>query len=84
MVRQVGVQPHPTAVAAAIKSGDAVVIFGRNIAVDAQIALAAKFDRRCAHVDRDALAPAAAQTPQFAGGERRRRDGRLRGGADRE
>ena len=84
MVRQVGVQPHPTAVAAAIKSGDAVVIFGRNLAVDAQIAFAAEFDGGCAHVDGDALAPAAAQPPQFAGRESSRGDARLRGGADRE
>ena len=84
MMRQVGVQPHPTAVAAAIKSGEIVVIFGRHLAVDTQIALAAKFDGRGPHVDGNPLPPAGAQPPKFAGCQSRRGDGRLRGGADRE
>ena len=53
MMRQIGVQPRPAAVAAAIKSRDVVVIFVGHFAVDAQVALAAEFDRRMAHIDGD-------------------------------
>ncbi len=84
MMRQIGVQPHPAAVAAAIKTGNAVVMVLGHLAVDAQIALAAKFDRALAHLDADVLPAAGAQPPQFGGSERRRADRRLRGRADRK
>ena len=58
MMRQIGVQPREAPVAAAIKPRDVVVIFVRPLAVDAQVTLAAEFDRRVAHVDADTL-PAA-------------------------
>src|SRR5262245_4789383 len=56
MVGQIGMEPHPTAVAAAIESRDRVVIFGRRLSIEAQVAFAAEFDRGAAHVDADALA----------------------------
>ena len=84
MMRQIGVQPRPAAVAAAIKPGEVVVIFVRPFAVDAQITLAAEFDRRMAHIDADVLAAAGPQPPQLRRGERRRADGRLRRRAHRK
>ncbi len=84
MMRQIGMQPRPAAVAAAIKPGDVVVMIVRNFAVDAQITLAAEFDRRVSHVDADALAAAGAQPPQFRGSQRRRPDRRLRRRSDRK
>ena len=84
VVRQISVQPHPAPVAAAIKPGDAVVIFGRHLAVDAQVALAAEFDRRRAHVDGDALAAARAQPPQLVRRQCRSGEGCLCGSSDRK
>src|SRR5437764_10588632 len=83
-MRKIRVQPHPTAVAAAIRAGDLVPEVGRRSAGDAQIALAAALDRGVAHVDRGLLALSGAQPPQLGRDKRRRRDARLRGGSDRE
>ena len=84
MIRQVGMQPRPAAVAAAIKPGDVVVMIRGLFAVDAQIAFAAEFDRRAAHIDADLLAAPGAQSPQLGGGKRGGGDRRLRRGADGE
>src|SRR5262249_60843700 len=53
---QIGMEPPPAAIAAAIESRDRVVIFGRRLSIEAQVAFAAEFDRGAAHVDADALA----------------------------
>src|SRR5580692_9927124 len=84
MMRQVGVQPHPAAVAAAIKPGDVVVIFLVRLTVDLQITLAAEFDGRVAHVDADVLPLAGAQPPKFRGGQGGGRNRRLRCGSGGE
>ena len=84
MMRQAGMEPHPTAVAAAIEAAQPVGIVSRIFPLDAQIPLAAKFDRGVAHVDADALPPSRAQPPKPCSGERRSRNRRLRRGADRE
>ena len=84
VMRKVGVQPHPAAVAAAVKPGDPVPDLLRRFAAAAHIALAAELDRGIAHRDAGALALSGTEPPQFGGRERRRRDARLRGGADRE
>src|SRR5262249_49274185 len=75
MMGQIGMKPHPTAVAAAIKSRDRVMIFGRRLSIEAQVAFAAEFDRGAANVDADTLAAPRAQPPEIACGERRGRDG---------
>src|SRR5262249_10242202 len=80
MMRQIGVKPRPTAVAATIKSRDRVVILGRGLSIDAQVPFAAEFDRGAAHVDADALETARAQPPQLARSESGGGNGRLRGG----
>ena len=79
-MRQIGVKPRPTAVAATIKSRDRVVILGRGLSIDAQVPFAAEFDRGAAHVDADALETARAQPPQLARSESGGGNGRLRGG----
>ena len=84
MMGQIGMEPHPTAVAAAIESRDRVMILGRRPAIEAQVAFAAEFDRGAAHVDADFLAAARAQPPEVACGQRGSRNGRLRRGIDRE
>ena len=84
MMRQIGVQPCPAAVAAAVKPGEVVVIFVIRFAVDAQITLAAKFDRRRAHIDADALPAAATQPPDLGRRERRSPDRRLGRRPDRK
>ena len=84
MMRKIRVQPHPTPVAAAIKSGDLVPDLPRRFALDAHVALAAKFDRRVAHVDADLLLPPGTQLPQLGRGKCGCRDARLRGNADGE
>jgi hypothetical protein len=60
MMRQISMQPRPTAITAAVKSGNRVVMIFRRLAIDAQIALAAKLDGGTAHVDADALPAAGA------------------------
>jgi len=67
-------QPHPAAVAAAVKPGDVVVIFLVRLAVDLQITLAAKFDGRMTHVDGDVLPLAGAQSPKLSRRQRRSRN----------
>ncbi len=84
MMRQIGVQPRPAAVAAAIEPGNGVVMIDRRFAVDAQISLAAKFGSRMPHIDADGLAAPGARPPQLRRRERRSADRRLRRGADRE
>ena len=84
MMRQIGVQPREAAVAAAIKPGKVVVIFVGPFAVDAQITLAAEFDRRMAHIDADILAASGSQPPQLPRSQRRGADGRLRRRPNRE
>ena len=84
MMRKVGVQPDPAPVAAAIEPCDLVPDLAALAFGEAEIMLAAKFDRGVAHLDADLLLPPGAQPPQFRGRERGRRDARLRGGADGE
>ena len=84
MVRQIGVQSHPASIAAAIEADGLVAMLVRRLAIDAQIALAAELDPGVPHVDADALPAPGAQTPQLVRGKRRRGDGCLRRGADRE
>src|SRR5206468_1152214 len=66
VMRQIGVQAQPTAVAAAIEPHDRVVILGRRLSIDPQVPFAAEFDGGAAHVDADTLGAAGAQMPQFA------------------
>ena len=84
MMRQVGVQPCPASVAAAIKAGEIVVIFLVGFAVELQIAFAAKLDGCVTHVDADMLPASGALPPQFVGCQCRSCNGRLRPGADCE
>src|SRR4029079_4244317 len=44
VMRQFGVQPDPAAVAGAIDADGLVAMLVRRLAIDAQVALAAKFD----------------------------------------
>ena len=78
MMRQHAVQPHPTPVTAAIETADVVPQFFRRLTVDRHVMLTTKLDRGAPHVDTHALAAAGAQAPDFSGGQRRSRDGRLR------
>ena len=84
VVREVGVQPHHPAVAAAIGAGDGVPWIRRLGAVQPQVVLAVELQRRVPHGDpRRLLRPAA---PPM-NGRRRCRDRRHRGlrrGADAE
>src|SRR5205807_1436805 len=84
MMRQIGMQPDPTAVAAAIKARDRIMILRRRLAIDVQVALAAKLDRGVAHVDADVLASTRAQPPQLGGGESGGSNGCPRRRTDRE
>ena len=81
VMRQIGVQAQPTAVAAAIEPRDRVVILGRRLSIDTQVPFAAEFDGGAAHVDADTLGAASAQAPQFARCQRGGGDSRLCGGA---
>ena len=84
MMRQIGVQPHPAAVAAAKQPGDGVVIFLIRLAVDAQIALTAKLDCGISHVHTDVLVLTGAHPPHFRGSQCRSRNRGLGCSADRE
>ena len=84
MMRQIRMQPGPAAVAAAVQPGYLIVMIIRVLAVNAQITLAAEFDRGAAHFDADPLAAPGAQPPEFGCGERRRTDCRLRCRSDRK
>jgi hypothetical protein len=75
------VEAQPTAVAAAIKSCDRVVILGRRLSIDAQVPFAAEFDGGAAHVDADALGATRAQPPQFTRCQRGGGNGGLCSGA---
>src|SRR5271157_5637853 len=66
MMRQIRMQPRPAAVAAAVQPGYLIVVIIRVFAVDAQVTLAAEFDRRVAHLDGHALAAPVAQPPKFS------------------
>ena len=79
---QIGMQPHPTTITAAIQSRDLVMILRRRPAIDAQVPFAAELDRGIANVDADPLAATRAQSPQLAGCQSRGGNGRLRCGAD--
>ncbi|MCY1529602.1 hypothetical protein D9M68_647560 [compost metagenome] len=78
VMREIGVQPDPAAVAAAVDAGDLVPQLRRGTAVDAQVALAAELGDRVAHVDADLLPAAAASLPQRGGSQRRRGQAGLR------
>jgi hypothetical protein len=84
MMGQIGMQPHPPAITAAIQSGDLVMMLDRRASIDAQVPFAAKLDRGAAHVDADALATTRAQSPQFARRQSRGANGRLRCATDRK
>ena len=84
MMRQICMQPGPAAVAAAVQPGYLIVMIIRVLAVNAQITLAAEFDRGATHFDADPLAAPSAQPPKFGCGERRRTDCRLRCRSDRK
>src|SRR5262249_55199041 len=81
---QIGMEPHPPAIAASIQSGERVMMLDRRPSIHIQIAFAAKFDRGAANVDGDALATTRAQSPQLARSQGRRGDGRLRCATDRK
>src|SRR3954447_17517384 len=70
MMREVRVQPHPAAIAAAIQASDLVPKLLRRLTVDAHVAFAAKFDRGIAHVNTDVLLPSGALTEELGCGER--------------
>jgi hypothetical protein len=78
MMRQISMQPRPAAVAAAVQPGYLIGVIIEVLAIDAQVTLAAEFDRGVAHFNAHALAAPAAQLPEFGRGERRRTDRRLR------
>ncbi len=65
MVREIGVQAHPFAVAAAIGAGDFVPDLIAAGVVDPEVAFAAKLGRRMAHIDSYLLRLLAAQLPQL-------------------
>ncbi len=81
VVREIGMQAHPAAVAAAVDAGQLVPQFGRGAAVDAQVAFAAEFGDGMAHVDADVLPAAGAAVPQCGGCQRRGAKAGLGGGA---
>jgi len=81
---QIGMEPHPPAIAAAIQSGDLVMMLDRRTPIDTQVPFAAKLDRGAAHVDADVLATTRAQSPQLARRQGRGGDGRLRRATDRK
>lgn len=81
MVREIGMDAHPAAVAAWVDAGDLVPDIGRH-AVDLEVAAALL--RRVAHVHRHALALPAAQMPDLGRGQRGGRDAGLGGRADGE
>jgi hypothetical protein len=56
VMRQVGMQSRPATVAAAIKSGDCIVMIVGILAIDSQVTFAAEFNRSVAHLDAHALA----------------------------
>jgi hypothetical protein len=56
----------------------------RRLSIYAQVPFAAKLDRGAAHVDADPLMATRAQSPQFARGQGRGGDGRLRRATDRK
>jgi hypothetical protein len=74
MMRQIRMQSRPAAIAAAVKPGDLIVVIIKVLAVDAQVTLAAEFDRRATHFDGHALAASGAQPPEFGRGKRRSTD----------
>jgi hypothetical protein len=84
VMREIGVQANPPAVATAVYASDLVPNVGRRLSVNTEIALATELDGRMAHVDRDELVPPAAQVPQFGGSECRCRDAGLGRRTDRE
>src|SRR6202049_1889656 len=65
VMREIGVQTNPAAIAAAVYPSDLVPNVGRRLPVNTEIALATELDGRMAHVDRDELMPSAAQVPQL-------------------
>src|SRR6185436_5022605 len=84
MMRQVGVDADPAAVAAAVDAGDRIAIVIERLAVETKVMLAAELDRGVAHVDADALLATGAQPPELRRGQRRGRHRRLRRGSHRE
>ena len=84
MVREVGVQSDPAPVAALIGAGDFVPEIVRQRAVDADKLFRHELHGGVAHVDGNALAAAAALTPDGGGGQGGRGDAGLRGGTEGE
>src|ERR1700676_11923 len=60
VMREIGVQTNPSAIAAAVDPCDLVPKVGRRLSVNTVIALATELDGRMAHVDRDELVSSAA------------------------
>src|SRR5256885_370667 len=60
VMREIGVQTNPPAVAAAVYPCDLVPKLRRRLSVNTEIALATELDGRVAHVDRNILVPSAA------------------------
>ena len=83
MVGEVGVDPHPAAIAAWIEPGQRVAENDR-MAVDGEVVVAATFDRSMPAVHRHLLAVAGAQLPVVRGSECRQCDAGLRRLAHRE
>src|SRR5215470_15900827 len=65
VVREIGMQSHPAAVAAAIGAGDLVPRVRRWRAIDAEVALAAELDGGVAHRDSDPLSLAGSEVPEL-------------------
>lgn len=81
---EVGMQAHAAPVAAAVEPGDLVPWLGRQLAVDAEVALGAELQRGVVHVDRHRLLAPGAQRIDVRGGQGGGRDGALRERADRK
>jgi hypothetical protein len=82
VMRKIGMNAYPAAVAAAIDTGNAIPQLGGRATVDAQITLAAKLGCRVSHIDCNILGATGAQLVQLAGGQRSGGDADLRDGTD--
>jgi hypothetical protein len=84
MMREIRVQPHVAAVSTFVGAGDLVPQLRRGTAVDREIALAARGDRRGAHIDANLLPASGAGVPDFRRRKRGYGDAHLHRRADRK
>jgi hypothetical protein len=80
MMREIGVQLNPAAIACRVEAHHRIAQGRRRPVVHAQIALAAKRRQRAPHLHLDALPATGTQPKAFGGSEARRSD---RGGGER-